>query len=76
VDFIQDVPVQDLERVSEAEGIGLATAPQNRVIFFGMNVGADDLTQRQRGGRQPARRCARAPGDVDMAINRDASSRS
>ncbi len=42
VDFIQDVPTQDLERVEAADGIGLGSGPQNRVIFFGLNVGAED----------------------------------
>ena len=38
VDIIQDVPVQDLERVSSTDGLKLATAAQNRVIFFGLNT--------------------------------------
>ncbi|MDR9429060.1 MAG: ABC transporter substrate-binding protein, partial [Salibaculum sp.] len=37
VDFIQDVPVQDLGRVADTEGLVVKTAPQNRTIFFGMN---------------------------------------
>ncbi len=39
VDFIQDVPVQDLKRVDDSDGLQVKTAPQNRVIFFGMNQG-------------------------------------
>ncbi len=39
VDFIQDVPVQDLDRVANTDGLDVRTAPQNRVIFFGMNMG-------------------------------------
>jgi peptide/nickel transport system substrate-binding protein len=38
---------------TEADGIGLATAPQNRVIFFGMNVGDDDLTLDSVEGANP-----------------------
>ncbi len=38
VDIIQDVPVQDLERVSATDGLKVATAAQNRVIFFGLNT--------------------------------------
>ncbi|WP_227285252.1 ABC transporter substrate-binding protein [Boseongicola sp. H5] len=71
VDFIQDVPVQDLERVAGADGLGLATAPQNRVIFFGLNVGADDLDRDSVDGANPlADRRVRAA--MDIAINREA----
>ncbi len=38
VDIIQDVPVQDLDRVRDTEGLKVATAAQNRVIFFGLNT--------------------------------------
>lgn len=38
VDIIQDVPVQDLERVRSTDGLKVATAAQNRVIFFGLNT--------------------------------------
>ena len=38
VDIIQDVPVQDLERVRGTDGLKVATAAQNRVIFFGLNT--------------------------------------
>jgi peptide/nickel transport system substrate-binding protein len=71
VDFIQDVPVQDLERVTEADGIGLATAPQNRVIFFGMNVGDDDLTLDSVEGANPFADL-RVRQAMDIAINREA----
>lgn len=37
VDLIQDVPVQDLNRVSSTDNLKLATAAQNRVIFFGVD---------------------------------------
>ena len=38
VDIIQDVPVQDLDRVSSTAGLSVATAAQNRVVFFGLNT--------------------------------------
>ena len=38
VDIIQDVPVQDLRRVSGTDGLNVATAAQNRVIFFGLDT--------------------------------------
>ncbi len=71
VDFIQDVPVQDLQRVAETDGLDVRTAPQNRVIFFGMNQGADDLKNDSVEGANPLAdvRVRRA---MSMAINRDA----
>jgi len=43
VDLIQDVPVQDLSRVANADGLIVNNAPQNRTIFFGINSGDADL---------------------------------
>jgi len=60
VDLIQDVPVQDLGRVESSSGLKLATAAQNRVIFFGVNTTKGptaDLRIRQA---------------MNIAINRDA----
>ncbi len=59
VDLIQDVPVQDLRRVQSSSGLKLATAAQNRVIFFGLdtvNGPTSDVRVRQA---------------MNMAINRD-----
>jgi len=41
VDFIQDVPVQDLERVGSTDGLKVVKAAQNRVIFLGIDTSAD-----------------------------------
>jgi len=71
VDIIQDVPVQDLGRVAQADGLKVVTAPQNRVIFFGMNVGDDDLTFDNVDGKNPFadKRVRQA---MNIAVNRDA----
>lgn len=71
VDFIQDVPVQDLQRVASTDGLKVITAPQNRVIFFGMNQGDADLTKDDVEGKNPLadKRVRQA---MNMAINRDA----
>ena len=71
VDFIQDVPVQDLKRVDDADGLKVVKAAQNRVIFFGMNTAADDLESDSVEGANPfadvnVRRA------MNMAINRGA----
>ncbi len=71
VDFIQDVPVQDLSRVSGTDGLDVRTAPQNRVIFFGMNSGDDDLKTDNIEGKNPFAD-VRVRQAMNMAINRDA----
>ena len=53
VDFIQDVPVQDLGRVDGTDGLSIQSAPQNRTIFFGLNTGADDLENDDVDGANP-----------------------
>ena len=71
VDFIQDVPVQDIARVSGSDGLDVRTALQNRVIFFGMNVGDDDLVTDDVDGRNPFGD-VRVRQAINIAINRDA----
>ncbi|MEM9476401.1 MAG: ABC transporter substrate-binding protein [Pseudomonadota bacterium] len=71
VDFIQDVPVQDLERVGSTDGLDVRTAPQNRVIFFGMNMGDADLANDNVDGANPLAD-VRVRQAMSKAINRDA----
>ena len=71
VDFIQDVPVQDIARVDGTDGLTVKTAPQNRVIFFGMNVGADDLERDSVDGANPLAD-AKVRQAMNMALNREA----
>ena len=71
VDLIQDVPVQDLARVAGEDGLDVRTAPQNRVIFFGLNIGADDLENDNVEGANPFAD-ARVRQAMNMAINREA----
>ena len=71
VDFIQDVPVQDLKRVGGQSGLKVVTAAQNRVIFFGMNVGDDDIESDNVSGKNPFAD-VRVRKAMNMAINREA----
>jgi peptide/nickel transport system substrate-binding protein len=53
VDLIQDIPVQDLDRVASTDGLKVVTAAQNRVIFLGMQQGEDDLDTDNVEGANP-----------------------
>jgi len=63
--------VQDLTRVGNTDGLVVKTAPQNRTIFFGMNVGADDLENDNVEGANPLAD-VRVRQAMNMAINREA----
>ncbi|WP_249200744.1 ABC transporter substrate-binding protein [Thetidibacter halocola] len=43
VDFVQDVPVQDIERLSNTAGISVTTGAENRTIFFAYDMTSDSL---------------------------------
>lgn len=43
VDFVLDAPLQDLNRIENAEGLQVQTVAQIRSIFFGLDQGVDQL---------------------------------
>lgn len=71
IDFLQDVPVQDITRLNNAADIRVATGPENRTIFFGMDQGRDELRTSNIKGKNPFadKRVRQA---MNMAINRPA----
>lgn len=71
VNFLQDMPVQDIQRVNGTDGKSVKQAAQNRVIFFGMNQGAADLEADDVEGANPLAD-VRVRKAMSMAINRDA----
>ncbi len=71
VNFLQDMPVQDLDRVNAVDGLLVKQAPQNRVIFFGMNQGGDDIEADNVDGKNPLAD-VRVRQAMSKAINRDA----
>ncbi len=71
VDLIQDVPVQDLARVSNTDGLLVNNAPQNRTIFFGINSGDADLETDNIDGKNPFAD-VRVRKAMNMAIDREA----
>ncbi|MFW6076673.1 MAG: ABC transporter substrate-binding protein [Hyphomicrobiales bacterium] len=70
VDLILDVPVQDLERVDEGDGLDVRTAPQNRTVFFGMNVADETLENADADGNPFADVKVRQA--LDMVLDREA----
>ncbi|RUT30277.1 ABC transporter substrate-binding protein [Arsenicitalea aurantiaca] len=53
VDIVQDVPVQDVERLSSTDGIKVETGPENRVIYFGYKFGEEPLASSNITDRNP-----------------------
>jgi peptide/nickel transport system substrate-binding protein len=70
VDFVQDVPVQDIARLEETDGIRVTRGPENRTIFLGMNVGDDEITHGTASGNPFQHREVREA--INIAVDRDA----
>ncbi|MFT4014427.1 MAG: ABC transporter substrate-binding protein [Paracoccus sp. (in: a-proteobacteria)] len=70
VNFLQDVPPQDIERLETSPGIKVVRGPENRTIFFGTNIGADHLEFGQARGNPFAD--LRVRQAMNMAIDRKA----
>ncbi|KPQ07923.1 MAG: peptide/nickel transport system substrate-binding protein [Rhodobacteraceae bacterium HLUCCA12] len=43
VDLVQDVPVQDIARLEETDGVTVTTGPENRNIFFSYDMTSETL---------------------------------
>lgn len=71
VDFLQDVPVGQLARLTDARDIRLNTSPENRSVFLGLDVGSPELRSSDVRGRNPFadRRVREA---LSLAIDREA----
>lgn len=70
LDFIQDVPVQDIDRVKGTAGLKVESSPENRAVFFGLNV-SDTLFAGNIDGKNPLAD-VRVRQAMNMTINRDA----
>jgi peptide/nickel transport system substrate-binding protein len=74
VDFVQDVPVQDIERLKGQQNLRVSIGPENRTIFFGMDVASADLKGDSVQGKNPfADKKVRHA--LNMALNRQAIQR-
>jgi peptide/nickel transport system substrate-binding protein len=74
VDVVQDVPVQDIERLKASPTLRVSEGPENRTIFFGFDVASPELASSDIKGKNPFAdvRVRRA---VNNAINRQAIQR-
>ncbi|MCC5968573.1 MAG: ABC transporter substrate-binding protein [Pararhodobacter sp.] len=43
VDLVQDVPVQDIARLEQTDGVSVTTGPENRNIFFSYDMTSETL---------------------------------
>ena len=69
VDFVQDVPVQDIEKLSSTPDILVNVGPENRSIFLGLNVGDPELKSSDVKGRNPFAD-KRVRSAINMTVNR------
>jgi peptide/nickel transport system substrate-binding protein len=74
VDWVQDLPPQDIERLRTAQGVRVSTGPENRPIFLGMNVGVPELRSSDVKGKNPFADL-RVRQAVNIAVNREAIQR-
>lgn len=70
VDFVQDVPVQDINRLQETDGITITTGAENRTIFFAYDMGSEDLITASVDGNPFANPLVREA--MHLSLNRDA----
>ncbi|HEY8564384.1 MAG TPA: ABC transporter substrate-binding protein [Beijerinckiaceae bacterium] len=74
IDYLQDVPVQDIQRLQNSQGIRVNAGPENRPIFLGMNMGLPELRSSDVKGKNPFAD-VRVRQAINTAINREAIQR-
>lgn len=71
VDFVHDVPVQDVQRLSSAPGVTVVTGPENRNIFLGYRLDDKPLTSSNVTDKNPFAD-PKVREAVHLAVDRDA----
>lgn len=71
VDLVQDVPVQDVERLANTAGINVETGPENRFIYFGYRFGDAPLKSSNVTDKNPIND-PRVREAMHLAIDRNA----
>ena len=74
VDLVQDVPVQDIDRLEKSGTLRVNYGPENRTIFLGMDVSSPELATANVKGKNPFadKRVRQA---MNMSIDREAIKR-
>ena len=74
VNFVQDVPPQDIDRLEKTPNLKVNAGPENRTIFLGMDVASAELKSSSVKGKNPFadKRVRQA---INMAIDREAIKR-
>jgi peptide/nickel transport system substrate-binding protein len=74
VDFVQDVPPQDIDRLQRTQGLKVNFGPENRTIFLGMDVASPELKSSSIRGKNPFadKRVRQA---INLAVDREAIKR-
>ncbi len=74
VNFVQDVPPQDIDRLEKTSNLKVNYGPENRTIFLGLDVASPELKTSNVKGRNPFadKRVRQA---INMAIDREAIKR-
>ena len=70
VDFVQDVPTQDVERLQNTDGVTVVTGPENRSIMFGYDVSSPKLRSSDAQDNPFAKQEVRDA--LALAVDRDA----
>jgi peptide/nickel transport system substrate-binding protein len=71
VDFLQDLPAQDVARLKADNRLRITEGPENRSIFLGLNVGAKELKYGDVKGKNPLAD-PKVREAMGLAIDRDA----
>jgi peptide/nickel transport system substrate-binding protein len=74
VDLVQDVPVQDIERLSGTSGVKIETGPENRIIYFGYKFGDAPLKSSNVTDKNPFND-PKVLEAMELAIDREAIKR-
>ena len=73
VDIVQDVPVQDIERLKGSPNLRVTEGPENRTIFFAFDVGSPSSPHPTSVARTHSPICACAGPSISRSIVRRSS---
>jgi peptide/nickel transport system substrate-binding protein len=71
VDIVQDVPPQDIDRLSNTEGFKVEIGPENRFIYFGYRFGEEPLASSDVKDSNPFNH-PKVREAMELALDRDA----